>query len=177
MSPERIKQIREELELTPDEFGKILSVTRPSVVRYENGSIKPQGDAERRLRCLDVSLNDPQQTDTIKKLLGTTSSRTKFAAKMAAGVASLVVGLGLRFRRTPLPVREILIGTVAGTIVHDLSKEASKSVKNAGVTTLSSLLGLSSATQTDEGNSVSLLDLIKSPAGSYLYDFLKKFHA
>lgn len=115
MTPESIKNLRKTLNLPQEDFGTILGVTQTTVARYENGRIKPTGDAERKLAQLESVLSDKSQTGTLKDMLTSPDGLAGLAGILALGSALFPLsaitfgGLGLK---------TILGGTAGATLMN-----------------------------------------------------------
>lgn len=70
---ERIKEVREALELTGEEFGKRLNVAKGTVSNWENNNRKP--DAETLLRIADLG------NVTVDYIVGRTDHKNSFSAE------------------------------------------------------------------------------------------------
>lgn len=119
MSPEEIKHIREYLGVTQEELASILGVTKTTVGRYEIGKVKPVGDAEKKLRQLQTSIEDPEQAsllkETIKKVGGIAiiAGILSFASAMLPLSGVIACGLG---------IGSILKGKVGKNFIDILTK-------------------------------------------------------
>lgn len=119
MTPERIKEIRTTLGLTQDDFATVLGITRSTVVRYEVGTAKPAGEAEKKLAQLDAALVDPKQKSLIQDMLVNAGGAAAVAGALAVGsalfpLAAIVggsIGLGA-----------ILTGSAGKTLFNALKK-------------------------------------------------------
>ena len=97
MSPDDIKKIRSELNLTQEQLASMLGVNKSTVARYETpGNSRPTGENERKLLLLQKFYSDKDERKkilNIKELAGIPG----IAALLAAGaslfpVARLAIG-------------------------------------------------------------------------------------
>jgi hypothetical protein len=83
--------------MTQEQFASLLSVTQATVARWESGSGKPAGDAEKKLKQLIVTLQDAESADKVKHLLKEAGGIGSLAAILALGSvgSSTVCALGV----------------------------------------------------------------------------------
>lgn len=92
MEAEEIRKIRKALGLTQEGMAQLLGVTKVSVARYEAGTIRPQGDSERKLRQLAAFMQKEDEGEQVRKLLlkgGAASLAALLAVSSVAGVTTL----------------------------------------------------------------------------------------
>ena len=94
MEAEEIKKIRKELGLTQEGLAQILGVTKVTIARYEAGTIRPQGDSERKLQQLASFIEKEDEREQAKELLSQAGPASLAAllavsSSSAAGIASL----------------------------------------------------------------------------------------
>lgn len=87
MTPNRIKKIREVLRLTQEDLATILSVTKNTVWRYEDGRGLPGEDVTIRLLSLESSLKDTFELRALKDLCRTPGGVAAMAAISTLGFA------------------------------------------------------------------------------------------
>jgi DNA-binding XRE family transcriptional regulator len=87
MTPKRIKKIREVLRLSQEDLATILSVTKNTIWRYEDGRGLPGEDVTVRLFSLESSLNDTSERKALKDLCNTPGGIAAMAAISALGSA------------------------------------------------------------------------------------------
>ncbi len=61
MSPEEIRWIREQLDISQDELAQLMGVTFSTVNRWENGPVGPKGPAMMVLRILYAILQEAEE--------------------------------------------------------------------------------------------------------------------
>ena len=89
MDSEAIKHMRNKLNMTQDEFASVLSVAVSTVSRYEAGSVKPSGDAEKRLFLLKKLMEDETYSQTIYETSQGEGGATRLAGLLALSAATL----------------------------------------------------------------------------------------
>lgn len=93
MTPEKIKKVREELELTQEQLAVILGVTKTSVARYEmKDGPRPQGDTERKLMQLYAFISSSDQKEKLKNIRNKNGGVASLAGILAIGAALFPVG-------------------------------------------------------------------------------------
>jgi transcriptional regulator with XRE-family HTH domain len=85
MTPSRIKKIRATLRLTQEDLATILSVTKTTVWRYEDGRGLPGDDVTARLLSLESSLKDISVRRALKDLCSTPGGIAAMAAISTIG--------------------------------------------------------------------------------------------
>ncbi len=66
-SHDEIKNAREELKLSQEDFARIFDVTARTVIRWENGSSEPQAGAKKRVRQLLELLKSSESAAVLKE--------------------------------------------------------------------------------------------------------------
>lgn len=96
MNPLDIKNFRENImKMSQERFGLLMSVTQTTVTRWEAGSGKPTGDAERKLKQLAVTMSKPEGANEVHHLLGKPGGFGSLSALLALGSISSKTGFAL----------------------------------------------------------------------------------
>jgi len=103
LSPEEIKELRQKLGLTQEEFGRLLGVGFATVNRWENGKAEPKGPVEEVLWKLKLLLEEAEKgrgftlDDIVKIIQGllTGSTINQLARFLPLGLVGLMAPIGL----------------------------------------------------------------------------------
>jgi DNA-binding transcriptional regulator YiaG len=78
MTPQEVRVLRDQLQLTQEVFARILGVSFATVNRWENGKSEPSGDYARVLQTLSrVTANDSARAPIDWKRVGALSAMAK----------------------------------------------------------------------------------------------------
>ncbi len=94
----RLKALREEFNLSQDEWGRLLQVTPNTVARWERGELEPKGAHRKKVEQVLAISEDDRAKETIKTTLASEGGLPATAAflGMLFGVLGVLgVGLGL----------------------------------------------------------------------------------
>lgn len=96
MTPDDIKKIRSELNLTQEQLASMLGVNKSTIARYEmDGNSRPTGENERKLLLLQKFFSDDSEKQKILNIKQSTGI-PGIAALLAAGVSLFpVAGLAI----------------------------------------------------------------------------------
>ncbi|WP_084184689.1 helix-turn-helix domain-containing protein [Desulfonatronum thiodismutans] len=94
----RLRALREEFNLSQEEWGKLLQVTSNTVARWERGELEPKGAHRKKVEQVLAISEDDRAKETIKATLASEGGLPATAAflGMLFGVLGVLgVGLGL----------------------------------------------------------------------------------
>lgn len=94
----RLKALREEFNLSQEEWGRLLQVTPNTVARWERGELEPKGAHRKKVEQVLAISEDDRAKETIKTTLASEGGLPATAAFMGMlfGVLGVLgVGLGL----------------------------------------------------------------------------------
>lgn len=99
ISNEEIKKIRKnDLNISQEQFARLLSVSLKTVVRWEKGDVKPAGSSAEALKKLKAVISDPKGKEALVAsltTLGGIATAQMIISMLFPLIASGLLGMGL----------------------------------------------------------------------------------